>query len=66
MIYGIGLGMTFDEFGMWIHLGGGYWQRHSFDAVVVVSSVLALIAYAPTFANFTHATGRRRSFSLLC
>lgn len=52
VIYGIGLGMTFDEFGMWIHLGGGYWQRASFDAVVVVSSVLALIAYAPALRRF--------------
>ena len=52
VIYGIGLGMTFDEFGMWIHLGGGYWQRASFDAVVVVSSVLGLIAYAPSLRKF--------------
>ncbi len=52
VIYGIGLGMTFDEFGMWIHLGGGYWQRASFDAVVVVSSVLALIAYAAALRKF--------------
>src|SRR5580692_673275 len=35
IIYGVGLGLTFDEFGMWIHLGGGYWQHMSFDAVVV-------------------------------
>ena len=27
MIYGVGLGLTFDEFGMWLHLGGPYWQR---------------------------------------
>ena len=25
--YGFGLALTFDEFGMWLHLGGGYWQR---------------------------------------
>ena len=23
--YGIGPGLTFDEFGMWLHLGGDYW-----------------------------------------
>src|SRR5438105_2303516 len=33
IMYGIGLGLTFDEFGMWLHLGGPYWQRASFDAV---------------------------------
>ena len=36
VLYGIGLALTFDEFGMWLHLGGGYWQRASFDAITVV------------------------------
>ena len=56
IIYGIGLALTFDEFGMWVHLGGSYWQRASYDAVVTVASVLALIAYAPTWekANWKH------------
>jgi len=47
LAYGLGLGMTFDEFGMWLHLGGSYWQRASFDAVVVVLCVLGLLAFAP-------------------
>jgi hypothetical protein len=50
--YGIGLALTFDEFGMWLHLGGGYWQRASFDAIVVLASVLSLIAYAPPVRNW--------------
>lgn len=45
LIYGLALGLTFDEFGMWLHLGGSYWQRVSVDAVIVVAAVLALIAY---------------------
>jgi hypothetical protein len=45
--YGIGLGLTFDEFGMWYHLGGLYWQRASFDAVVVIGGLLCLMAAAP-------------------
>jgi hypothetical protein len=49
--YGIGLALTFDEFGMWLHLGGPYWQRESFDAVVVVAGLLALIAYRPELAH---------------
>jgi hypothetical protein len=44
--YGIGLALTFDEFGMWLHLGGGYWQRASFDAIVVIAGLLGLIASA--------------------
>lgn len=50
--YGIGLALTFDEFGMWLHLGGPYWQRASFDAVVVISAFLALIAFAPALRQF--------------
>ena len=53
VLYAIGLALTFDEFGMWLHLGGGYWQRASFDAVTVVAAVLALIAYAPARRNWT-------------
>lgn len=45
LVYGLALGLTFDEFGMWLHLGGSYWQRVSVDAVIVVSAVFALLAY---------------------
>jgi len=38
LLYGIGMGLTFDEFGMWIHLGGSYWQRASWDAITVVAA----------------------------
>jgi len=52
VLYGIGLGLTFDEFGMWLHLGGSYWQRASFDAVVVIAALLFLIAAAPALGRF--------------
>jgi hypothetical protein len=45
--YGFSLALTFDEFGMWLHLGGSYWQRASFDAVIVVASLLGMISFAP-------------------
>jgi hypothetical protein len=48
VLYGIGLALTFDEFGMWLHLGGPYWQRASFDAVVVIAGLLALLGFAPS------------------
>lgn len=51
--YGMGLALTFDEFGMWLHLGGSYWQRASFDAVIVVGGLLALLAYTPPPARWT-------------
>jgi hypothetical protein len=51
-LYGAGLALTFDEFGMWVHLGGSYWQRASFDAVVVIAGFLGLIAVAPQLSKF--------------
>ena len=47
VVYGIGLGLTFDEFGMWLHLNGDYWQRASFDAIVVLIAALGLAGFAP-------------------
>ncbi|MBV9007896.1 MAG: hypothetical protein JO354_01850 [Verrucomicrobia bacterium] len=47
LLYGFGMALTFDEFGMWLHLGGSYWQRGSFDAVVVILSVFGCLAFMP-------------------
>jgi hypothetical protein len=52
MVYGIALGLTFDEFGMWLHLGGSYWQRASFDGVSVVAALLGLVAFLPPIRRF--------------
>jgi hypothetical protein len=52
LLYGVGLALTFDEFGMWLHLGGSYWQRASYDAVVIAAALLALVAYAPALRSF--------------
>lgn len=46
LLYGVAMGLTFDEFGMWLHLGGSYWQRTSVDAVIVVSALFGLVAFA--------------------
>jgi hypothetical protein len=51
LLYGFGMALTFDEFGMWLHLGGSYWQRGSFDAVVVLLSVFGWIAFMPPLAR---------------
>jgi hypothetical protein len=52
LLYGIAMALTFDEFGMWLHLGGSYWQRVSVDAVIVVAALLALVAFARTIKKF--------------
>ena len=51
-VYGVGLALTFDEFGLWLHLGGSYWQRASFDAVVVIAALLALVVVMPELRPF--------------
>jgi len=50
--YGVAMGLTFDEFGMWLHLGGSYWQRASVDAVIVVAAVFGLISFARSLKRF--------------
>jgi hypothetical protein len=52
VLYGVGLALTFDEFGMWLHLGGGYWQRASLDAVAIIAGLLALVCVAPRLSQF--------------
>ena len=49
LAYGIGVALTFDEFGMWLHLGGPYWQRASFDVMVLIAAVLGLYCAAPAW-----------------
>lgn len=51
-VYAVGLALTFDEFGMWLHLGGSYWQRASFDAIIIIAALLGLVAVAPRVARF--------------
>ena len=51
-IYGTGMALTFDEFGMWLHLGGSYWQRASWDAITVLAAIFAIMAFAPSPKQF--------------
>ncbi len=43
--YGIGLGLTFDEFGMWVQLQDDYWIRQSYDAIIIITLLLLNIVY---------------------
>lgn len=45
VVYGIGLGLTFDEFGMWLRLQDNYWIRQSYDAIIAISAALLITAY---------------------
>lgn len=64
LLYGVAMALTFDEFGMWLHLGGSYWQRASVDAVIIVAAVLALCAYMRSIERF-QAKHRRAAVILL-
>jgi len=37
---------------MWLHLDDVYWQRASFDAMVLIAGILGLIMAAPTVRRF--------------
>jgi hypothetical protein len=52
LLYGVAMGLTFDEFGMWLHLGGSYWQRASVDGVIVISAMFGLLAFARSLRRF--------------
>lgn len=55
-IFGIGLGWTFDEFGMWLRLKDEYVFRQSYDAIIIISIILINIVF---FANFWKKLGRK-------
>jgi hypothetical protein len=64
LLYGVAMGLTFDEFGMWLHLGGSYWQRASVDAVIIVAAIMALCAYIRSIEHF-ESRHRRAAVILL-
>jgi hypothetical protein len=44
--FGIGVGLTIDEFALWVHLEDVYWEREgrsSIDATVIAASVMSLM-----------------------
>ncbi len=48
LIYGFGLGLTFDEFGMWVMLRDDYWVRQSYDAIIIITLFFLNILLFPT------------------
>lgn len=49
VLFGIGLGWTFDEFGMWLRLRDDYLIRSSYDAIIIISIIFINVVY---FGNF--------------
>jgi hypothetical protein len=52
VMFGIGMGLTLDEFALWLHLEDVYWQekgRQSIDAVIVAASLLGVALLGLSF-----------------
>ncbi len=49
VLYGIGLGLTFDEFALWLKLKDDYYARISYEAIIIISLILLNIIYFPNF-----------------
>jgi hypothetical protein len=47
-LYGVGLGLTFDEFGMWLRLNDDYWTRASYDAIIIITLLFISFVYFPS------------------
>jgi len=59
-LYGLGLGLTFDEFGMWLRLEDDYWTRASYDAIIVISLFFISFTYFPSLWYYLlHAFERK-------
>jgi hypothetical protein len=50
-IYGIGLGLAFDEFGMWLHLTANYNIEASIDVMVGILAFLVIVVYGVEIAQ---------------
>jgi hypothetical protein len=44
-IYGVGLALAFDEFGMWVRLADNYSIRASQDAMAIIAGLLVFAVY---------------------
>jgi len=49
LVYGVALGLAFDEFAMWIQLEDVYYDRATYDAIVIIAALLMNIVYFEDF-----------------
>ncbi len=56
VLFGVGVGLTFDEFALWIYLRDVYWAREgrtSIDAVAVTAAFMGLVFFGVNPLQFT-------------
>ncbi len=66
-VFGIGAGLTLDEFALWVHLEDVYWAeqgRASVDAVVVATLLGGLIVLGLAPFELTHQSGAVTSIAI--
>lgn len=51
LFFGIGTGLAFDEFALWLHLDDVYWSKRGRKSIDAVAWVLVITASARTFIN---------------
>ncbi len=49
VLYGIALGLSFDEFAMWIQLEDVYKDRSTYDAILVITLIMLNVVYFGDF-----------------
>jgi len=62
ILYGIALGLAYDEFRLWLRLEDNYWTKRSYDAVIIIALLFSNILY---FGDFWSKFGGRTKRILL-
>jgi hypothetical protein len=66
-VFGIGVGLTIDEFALWVHLEDVYWTREgrsSIDATAIAAAAMVLILLGFTPFSFDTSSAAEVIFSL--
>lgn len=53
LLFGIGVGLAFDEFALWVHLDDVYWSEQGRKSIDAVAVVLVIAASARVIIDFT-------------
>lgn len=64
ILYGVSLGLIFDEAALWLRLEDDYDHRISYDAVIMVGSILGLSAYFAPFWRWYKAFQKKHQLRL--
>jgi hypothetical protein len=67
-LFGVGVGLTIDEFALWVHLDDVYWSeegRRSIDATVIAAAGMLLVLFGAEPFDFTTSSAGTVISSLL-